>query len=47
MPELREKAPPTQHHLTVRTLTVGGVVLAAAAAVALTGSALRRLFARR
>ncbi len=46
MPELQEKAPPTQHALTVRTLALGGAVLAAGAATAVTGSALRVLIGR-
>ena len=42
----REKAPLTQHALTVRTLAIGGAVVAALAATAVTGSALRFLLYR-
>jgi hypothetical protein len=46
MPERQEKAPRTQHAATMRTLAVCGAALAAVAATAITGGALRLLFNR-
>ena len=46
MPARQEKAPLTQHAVAMRTLAVGGAVVAALAATAVTGGALRFMFAR-
>jgi hypothetical protein len=42
----QEKAPLTQQALTARALALGGAVIAALAATAVTGSALRFLLSR-
>jgi hypothetical protein len=42
----QEKAPLTQHAVTVRTLALGGAVVAALAATAITASALRFFLGR-
>lgn len=42
----QEKAPLTQQAVTVRTLTLGSAVVAAVAATAITGGALRLMLAR-
>ncbi len=42
----QEKAPLTQHAVTVRTLAVGGAVIATLAAAVFTGSTLRLLVNR-